>query len=126
MSQAVNVDLDIDQGADFGVQVYWTDAGGNAFTVLPPMRMDLKAITGQIVHSLLVEAGAVTSGISYNSRSGLIQLTIDAAVTNTFPAGQYSYDLFITYQDNKVTKSTRLHRLLYGNVNVFGRVTQNV
>lgn len=127
MSEAVAVDLDIDAGADFGIQIYWTDAANNPIFVTAPMRMDLKAVTGQVVHSLITSAPEEeASNILYNSASGVIQLTIDAVHTSEFPPGIYSYDLFVTYQDNTVTGSTRLHKLLKGSAHVHGRVTQSI
>lgn len=129
MSTAALVDLVMDQGADFGVQIYWTDAESNPFVVLSPMRMEIKAPTGTIIYTLQTDDEApldATKTILYNSDSGLIQLAIPAADTDLFPAGIYAYDLFVTYQDNVVTNATRLRRLIGGNVIVNGRTTHNV
>jgi hypothetical protein len=127
MSEAVSIDLAIDQGADFGVQIYWTDASNTPFTVTAPMRMDIKADTGQVMHSMVTITNEdEESSILYNSESGLIQLMMSSAETDAIPAGRYDYDLFVTYQDNEVTNETRLKRLLHGKVFVYGRVTKNV
>lgn len=123
MSEAAHWDISIDQGADFSVQLYWTDGASNPFTVLHPMRMDIRAETGQVLYTL-------TSGtedednpdIRYNSDSGLIQLSIPAFATNMFPTGSYSYDLFVTYADPRTSKTYR-KRLIYGSVYVYGKVT---
>lgn len=129
MSTAGIVDLELDQGADFGIQIFWTDGGNNPFTVLSPMRMDIKSDLGQIIHTLETDDNAaddVLVPILYNSDSGLVQLNIDAASTALFPEGNYAYDLFVTYQDNIITKATRLRRLIAGRITVNGRVTQSV
>jgi len=127
MSEAASLDISIDQGTDFGIQVYWTDGANTPFTVLSPMRMDIKSDTGQVIHTLMTGVNEEdASTILYNSESGVIQLQMSAAVTDTFPAGTYDYDLFVTYQDSKVTNTTRLTRLLRGKVHVYRRVTENV
>lgn len=129
MTNAAYADLVIDQGADFAVQLYWTDYNNNPFTVLSPMRMDIKASTGQIVATLNTNDEAndlETPSIVYNSDSGLIQLQLPPAITSTITPGDYSYDLFVTYQDQLTTSSTRLAKLMYGRVFVNGRVTRNV
>lgn len=126
MSESPVVPLAIDQGADFSLQIYWTDPGNNPFVVLDPMRMDIKAQTGQVVHSLTTSVeGDGQPGILYNSDSGLIQLTIPAEDTALFPAGEYAYDLFITYSDTALGVA-RLKRLMRGTVYVYGRVTEVV
>lgn len=129
MSTAGEVDLVLDQGADFGIQIYWTDAESNPFTVLSPMRMDVKNDVGGIVTTLQTDDEAPVDAvvtILYNSDSGLIQLNLPASVTSTMPTGTYRYDLFVTYQDNAQTNTTRLKRLIEGNLTVQGRVTTGV
>lgn len=126
MSESANVDLSIDQGADFSLQIYWTDAGNNPFTVLHPMRMDIRSKQGAVIHSLTtLVSGDDQPDILYNSDSGLIQLTIRAQDTADFPPGQYDYDLFVSHQDDAVGE-VRLKRLIRGNVLVYGRVTKEM
>lgn len=129
MSTAAEVDLVLDQGADFGIQIYWTDADSNPFTVMSPMRMDVKNDVGAIITTLQTNDDAPVDTdvtILYDSGSGLIQLLIPAATTSTMPSGVYRYDLFVTYQDNAQTMTTRLKRLLEGSLTVQGRVTLSV
>jgi len=128
MSSSALIDLDIDQGADFGVQLYWTTMDQEPFTVLAPMRMEIRDDIGATLFTLATNDGASagTQTILYNSDTGLIQLMIPASSTAIFPPGRYNYDLFVTYQDNAVTNATRLHKLAKGNVYVDGRYTQNV
>lgn len=127
MSVAANVDIELDQGADFGLQIFWTDPEQTPFTVLSPMRMDIRADTGQVAYTLQTNDSApagTTLNISYNSESGLIQLFIPASDTSALKAGIYGYDLFVTYQDSGTT--TKLKRLLAGTVMVNQRITKNV
>lgn len=129
MSTAGQVDLEIDQGADFAVQLYWTDSQSNPFTVLSPMRMDVRSGVGAVIFTLQTDDSTpdgTDQSISYNSTSGLIQLSLPASVTGTLPEGSFEYDLFVTYQDNEVTRATRLRKLIQGNVYINGRVTRNV
>lgn len=128
MSTSAIIDLEIDQGADFGVQIYWTSMDQTPFTVLAPMRMEIRDDVGNTLYTLATTDGAAsgTQTILYNSSTGLIQLIIPAADTSTFPAGRYNYDLFVTYQDNAVTNATRLQRLQRGSVYVNKRITRTV
>jgi hypothetical protein len=128
MSTAPPVDIDIDQGADFGCQIYWTSMDQQPFTVLAPMRMEIRDDVGNTLYTLATADG-LTSGtqtILYNSETGLIQLIIPAADTANFPVGRYNYDLFVTYMDNLVTNATRIKRLIKGSVYVDKRTTRNV
>ena len=128
MTTAARVDLVVDQGADFGVQLYWTSMDQQPYTVLAPMRMEIRDDIGNVLYTLATTdsetAGSET--ILYNSDTGLIQLMIGSSNTKNFTPGRYNYDLFVTYQDNAVTNATRLKRLIYGNVTVNKRVTLNV
>lgn len=129
MSVAGQVDLELDQGADFGVQVIWTDFEQEPFTVLSPMRMEIRNDSGQIAYTLQTNDNPQDGDIEtilYNSASGVIQLMIGADITATFRSGIYNYDLFVTYQDNELTNATRTHRLIAGSLIVNKRVTQNV
>ncbi len=128
MSTAALVDLEIDQGADYGVQLYWTTMDQTPYTVLAPMRMEIRDDVGNTMYTLATSDGATVGSetILYNSDTGLIQLTIPAEDTSGFPAGVYQYDLFITYVDNMSTNATRVHRLVRGNVYVNKRITRSV
>ena len=128
MSTAALVDLEIDQGADYGVQLYWTSMDQVPYTVLAPMRMEIRDDVGNTMYTLATSDGTSTGvqTILYNSDTGLIQLMIPAEDTAGFPSGVYVYDLFITYVDNMDTNATRIHRLVRGNVYVNKRVTRTV
>jgi len=127
MSTAVTVDLSLDQGSDFGVQIYWVDGSQNPFTVLSPMRMEIRDELNNVLYTLQSDddqTDPTLQTILYNSESGLIQLMIPAVDSSNFPPGIYNYDLWVTYQDNAVTNQTRLRPLIRGNVYVNGRVTK--
>ena len=129
MSNAAEVHLTIDKGADFAMQLYWTDFNSTPFTVVSPMRMEIRDATGTVAATLQTDddaPDALFDTILYNSDSGLIQLMISKGVTNTMTPGMYRYDLFVTYVDNLSVSSTRLTKLMYGTVLVTERVTQNV
>jgi hypothetical protein len=129
MSTAGRVDLELDQGADYAAQIYWTDGEQNPYTVKSPMRMEIRNETGSVAYTLQTDDNApvdATKTILYNSDSGLIQLNIPASDTSKLGSGNYTYDLFVTYMDNEVTGTTRLHRLIAGYLTVNGRVTRNV
>jgi hypothetical protein len=127
MSTAADVDIALDAGADFGLQIYWVDAQQSPFTVLSPMRMDIMDEVGNIVQSLQTDDDDPSNPtILYNSESGLIQLMLTADQTALMVPGLYDYDLFVTYMDNAVTLATRLKKLLTGTILVNGRVTKVV
>lgn len=129
MSTAGVVNLEVDAGSDFATQIYWTDSQSTPFTVLSPMRMEIRSDTGELLYTLQTDDATPDgddNSILYNSTSGLIQLMLPASVTSSFPVGVFNYDLFVTYQDNTVTNETRLRKLIKGQVYVNGRVTQNV
>lgn len=121
-----SIDMQLVQGADYGVQMYWTSPDQVPFTVLSPMRMEIKDSVGNVIHTLSTDGSDGEPGILYNSESGLIQLRIPAEVTATLPPGRFDTDLFVTYQDNKVTNATRVTRLIRANVYVEKRITGSV
>lgn len=120
------IDIEFVQGADFGVQIYWTSPDQVPFTVLSPMRMEIKDAVGNVIHTLSTDGGDGEPSILYNSESGLIQLRVSRDATATFPIGRFDADLFVTYQDNKVTNATRVTRLFRANVYVEKRITTSV
>lgn len=129
MSIAANADLVIDQGADFFVQLYWTDMNNVPLSVQAPMRMQIKADTGQVVQELIYQdypAAGEPITIDFSPDVGLIQLSLEAQQTDNIPAGLYDYDLFVSYSDKQINPKIRLIRLLYGKVEVRGKVTETL
>lgn len=136
MTDAANVDLSLDQGADFTLQINWTDSNGNPYEVIHPIRMQARARTKQLTLDLFSygEGETIPEGISptitYSSTSGVIQVVVPASHTATIPAGMYDYDMFVSYRtsiydlttgDESLT--TRKMKLLAGLLEVEGRVT---
>ena len=122
MSTAAVVDLSIDRGADFAVQAYWLDPVLTPYTVLTPMKMEIRSEDGStVVYTASDDPGG---GINFSSSNGLVQVFISAEDTDAMAAGTYIYDLFLTYQQDPST--TRIRRLLKGRVFVSERVTQDV
>ena len=119
MSTAAVVDLSIDRGADFAVQAYWLDPVLTPYTVLTPMKMEIRTTAGTLVHTSEDTGGG---GITFSSSNGLIQIFISATDTIAMTAGDYVYDLFVTYRQDVST--TRKRKLLVGRVFVNERVTQ--
>jgi hypothetical protein len=120
MSTAAPVDLSIDRGADFGVQIYWMDPVLTPYTVLSPVKMEIRSDDGEL--RLVHTCSDADEGITFSSTNGLIQIIIDADVTASFQPGSYVYDLFATYQQDPTT--TRLRRVVKGHVFVEERVTR--
>lgn len=125
---AARVDLKVDQGADFLVQVYWQDQSQTPMQVVGPMRMEIRtADTKQMVMALQV--GSLEDDESYdlvyNTESGLIQIHISPERSKNVHPGVYVYDLFCGYLD-RATDVVRRHKLIEGNLEVVGRVTQDV
>jgi hypothetical protein len=139
VSDAANVDLSLDQGADFTLQISWTDTNGNPYEVIHPIRMQARARTKQLELDLYsFEEGAeipegIEPTITYSSVSGMIQVVVPATRTATMSAGIYDYDMFVTYRASVYdlstgaeALSTRKMKLLSGLLEVEGRVTIDV
>ena len=118
------VDLVIDQGEDWSIQIFWTDMYNNALPVVDPMQMDIKNDAGQVIYSMMygVLEGTVET-ISYAGDSGFIQLQIPAAITNQFVPGNYYYDLFISTPDPDSDIPVKRTRLIKGQVFVDAKVS---
>jgi len=139
VTDAAYADLSIDQGADFTMQIIWTDPTGEPYEVIHPIRMQARAATGQVLLDLTSYAdGAeipegIAPTITYNSDSGVIQLQVPNSLTAGIPQGELYYDLFVTYRapiydlTTGVESSTeRRSKILTGKITVEGRVTKDV
>jgi hypothetical protein len=116
-------DLVIEQGADWALQIFWTnEATGAPIKAQGPMDMDIiNPRTGQRL--IRLDDGGTTGGnggiSSGGSGSGVIQLGIDDAATTLFAPGQYRYDLFVYSSGPPLQRM----RLLAGGVSVVAQVT---
>lgn len=134
MGTAARLDLEMDQGADFAFQVYWTTGTNRPYYVVSPMRMEIRDQVGQVAITLQTndtsqdeDGDPDNQSILYNSESGLIQLQITADQTDLLSAqNSYVYDLFAHYVDDMGSGAVRKKRLITGTVTVNGRYTQNV
>jgi hypothetical protein len=130
LSTSAQCDFVIDQNADFIAEIYWTDYNNIPIYVIEPIRMEIRSKTGQLEAELIYDGstpvGQTPSAITYNSDSGLIQIHMPADQTNAMHPGLFNYDLFVTYSDAQNNATLRRHRMLYGQVEVRGKVTRNV
>lgn len=137
MSEAARVDLTIDQGSDFALQLYWTNSFDVPYQVTHPIRMQVKDSVAQTVLEFV--SGSEEEGeyedheLTFNSELGLIQLTATAAKTSTLSPGVYFYDMFATYIDDRASdeegsqaSKPRLMKIMRGTVKVNGRITADV
>jgi hypothetical protein len=122
MSTAAWVDLEADQGADFGVQLYWLDPVLTPYQLLAPMKMEIRQLDNlRLVHTL---TSTDSAGITFSASNGLIQLIIPRTVTDGMKPDTYLYDLFVTYRQDPTT--TRVRKLIRGNFILNAKVTQSV
>lgn len=136
MSDTARVDITINQGADFAMQMYWTDNNDIPFRVVHPIRMEVRDSVSRIILTFVsgTEEGELEDhSLTFNTELGLIQITANADATDALTPGVYFYDLFATYedrvttQDSEVPMSTvRRMKVIEGTVQVNGRITQNV
>lgn len=112
-------DFTVEQGADWAVQIFWTnEQTGDPIAATGPMEMDIVSDkTGQRLIRLDdgSNGGIDTGGAPY----GIIQLSIDDAMTQMFAPGMYHYDLFV-YSSGPPLQRVRI---LTGRVTVAHQVT---
>lgn len=123
---AGHVDLIIDQGEDWTVQIYWTDFYDDPQQLTHPLRMQIKSPLGQVVadlNSTLEVPENEFQPISYSTDTGWIQLHLADTETKTIPPGDYLYDLFVSVADGKVYPGKQQVRLIAGKVFVQKKVT---
>ena len=131
---AARVDFEIDQGADWAFQVYWTNGTNLPYFVQAPMRMEIRDQVGQVAVTLQTndtsedaDSDPDNQSILFNPETGLIQLMLTADQTDNLSAqNSYSYDLFVNYVDTAGSGNVRKKRLLAGSIEVNGRITRNV
>lgn len=116
---AGSCDFTIEQGADWAVQIFWTnEQTGDPIKATGPMEMDI--VSDKTSQRLLRlddggNGGIDTGGAPY----GIIQLSIDDATTQMFAPGMYHYDLFVYSAGPPLQRV----RLLTGRVSVVSQVT---
>ena len=124
---AAAVTLVMDQGEDWTANVIWTDSYDQPVNVIHPCRMEIKGGDGSTLVTLETDPdipdGEIPS-IAISSEIGLLQLHLTSAVTAAFPPGLYSYDLFVTTDDENTYAGPQISRLIYGSLSVNKRVTE--
>ena len=126
---AGRVDFVMDQGEDWTCQLVWNDFFDNPITVIDPMRMDIKAPSGSVVHSLIYVTGLPPDEIppiTYNSEAGLIQLHIPSTASDDIPGGIYNYDLWVNVDDGDVFTGNQKTPILRGLFEVRQRITLGI
>jgi len=131
MSDVARVDINIYQGADWAVQIYWTSGDMRPYSVQAPMRMEIRDQLGQVPVVLQtnqtsedLETNPDNQQILFNPESGLIQLHLTGDETSVLAPGMYDYDLWVHYKSTVGVVAKRA--ILVGRVIVQGRITQNV
>src|SRR5688572_27538663 len=120
-------DLIIEQGEDWACQFQFLDDYDNAKQLVNPARMDIVDQVGSVLYSLMTEDDPAPDQIPslvISGEIGLIQAYIPSAVTDTFPPGQYKYDLFTSQDDGDVYAGNQVGRQLFGTVTVNKRITE--
>lgn len=129
MTNAGLVDLVLDQGTDWIVQLYWTDQYAVPFSVVPPIRMQVRDQLGQVVLERKFDTttdGFGVQTILYNSATGLIQVLCSAEESADIAPGVYHYDLFSGYSDNTAEGGYRVSKIIQGRFIVEGRITRDL
>ena len=136
MSEAARVDIEIDQGSDFALQLYWTNAYDVPYQVTHPIAMQVKDSVGATAlefRSSEEEGENEDVRLDFNAELGLIQLSATSAQTDALTPGLYFYDMFATYIDQNADDDqgtsvapARRMKIMQGTVKVNGRITANV
>lgn len=128
--ETARIDLIINQGEDWAVQMIFTDERDRAMNLVNPFRMDIRDTTGQVQHTLETDDTDPTlqngvPGIVVSSSIGLVQLYLDDAVTSDLVPGLYYYDIFGHCDDGNAYAGDQVIRLAQGTVNVQKRITES-
>lgn len=108
---ASKANLVMDQGSNFSVTITLTDENGNL--------IDLSGFTGySSMRKTYSSINATAFGVSLNTLSGTITLTLDSQYTAAIPGGRYVYDVDVISSANVVS------RILEGMVTVTPSVTK--
>lgn len=118
---AGRIDLVIERGEDWSVQIQSLDDHDRAKPLVEPARMDIRDSMGGVIHSLVSDASPdqpldVIPALSISGDTGLIQLHIPRSITIGFIPGSYKYDLFITVSDDGLYAGLQVSKELEGNV----------
>jgi hypothetical protein len=109
------VDLVVDKGEDYAIQVYWTDQYDEPLSVTNPMKM-MVAYPGGLTYisDSDTPSGGQLQYITFNESTGFIQLSLPDSHTNTLIPGIYQYDLWAHVSDPDDTINTTKRTKLFG------------
>lgn len=111
-----SIDLTINTGADWAIQMSWTDSNGNSILYSDPS-MDIRqelSPTGTLI-ARLDGSGNLDGSITIPA-IGTMLIQMDASVTVNLPTGHGFWDLFVTVNESRV-------RLAFGTVSITPHVT---
>lgn len=128
MSQRDQLEVEMDQGEDFAVQMYWTDSDGKAIRVVTPARAEVRDTTGALVMQFASEnAGntATKAAVTVSVNSGMIQLSAPKVLTRALAAGRYAIDVWcnVTTDDATFTGSKEELKVCTGWLLTYPRTT---
>jgi len=128
MSQRDQLEVEMDQGEDFLVQMYWTDSDGKAVRVTTPARAEVRDTTGALVMQFASENSAATAtkaAVTLSATSGLIQLSAPKALTRALASGRYAIDIWsnVTVDDATFTGSKEELKVCTGWLLAYPRTT---
>lgn len=112
-----SVDLTIESGTDWGIQLSWNDANGEPYPFFAPImniRQEMSP-TGKLI-AKLDESGQWDGTLAIVSQ-GVLQAKIPAANTANFPQTYGFWDIFVTLFDSRV-------RLAFGTIAIAPHVTE--
>lgn len=123
------INLDINRGEDWTVQLIFTDDQDNPMNLAKPFRMDIKDQAGVIVCALTStddppDFQTTIPEIEISSAVGLVQLHLTSAVTDALPNGSFVYDLFGHVDDGDVYAGDQVVRFCKGRVTIDKRITE--
>lgn len=112
-----SVDLLIETGADWGIQISWKDGEGVPYPFSDPImniRQDLNPSSRLIAK---LDETAQWDGVLTIVSPGTLQARMTAAQTNNLSQGYGFWDIFVTLYGNRV-------RLVFGTIAIAPHVTE--
>lgn len=127
--QTSRVDMIVNRGEDWSVQLILTDQFDEPLKLATPFRMDVKDAAGQPVISLTSSDQAPDfqteiPEITVSEDVGVIQLHIDDSVTRNLNIGQHSYDLFGHVTDDDIYAGDQVVKFCEGRFVVNKSITE--
>jgi hypothetical protein len=113
-----SIDLIIDTGADWAVQLSWTDSSGNPIVFSNPS-MDIRqelSPSGNLIARL--DTSGNLDGLITIVSDGTILLEMNSAVTRNLLTGHGFWDLFVVVNNSRI-------KLAFGTVSITPHVTVN-